>query len=588
MKFTDGYWRKRDGVTVLHPAQLHDTEADAASLTAFATAKRGAAARATPSTRRSSPSRRGARCPTSIRVTDQPLRSASRAAAPDFEIARRPGRPRRSVRGSELTSGGSPRASTDGDGWRLDFLADGQRLTGSGWKGMGVVDTADGEHYVHEQLALGVGEAGLRPRRAVRPAGQERPERRHLERGRRHQQRAGVQERPVLPDQPRLRRAGRPPRPGLVRGRLARWSRAPSSASPGRPCPTSSSTGPTPAEVLRKYTALTGRPALPPAWSFGLWLTTSFTTSYDEETVTELRRRHGRARPAAERLPLRLVLDARVPLVRLRVGPADLPRPAGHAQAAARPGAAHLRLDQPVHRPALGAVRRGHGERLPGPQAERRRLAVGPLAGRHGAGRLHQPGRLRVVRGQAAGAAGHGRRLLQVRLRRAHPDRRGLARRLRPGTDAQLLHPALQPDRLRRAARGTAARATRCCSPARPPSAASSSRCTGAATTRPTFESMAESLRGGLSLAVVRVRLLEPRHRRLRGHAGPGGVQALDRRSGCCRSHSRLHGNQSYRVPWLFDEESVDVLRHVHPPQAPADAVPVRRGRPGAHARACR
>ena len=27
------------------------------------------------------------------------------------------------------------------------------------------------------------------------------------------------------------------------------------------------------------------RPALPPAWSFGLWLTTSFTTEYDEKTV---------------------------------------------------------------------------------------------------------------------------------------------------------------------------------------------------------------------------------------------------------------------------------------------------------------
>lgn len=40
-----------------------------------------------------------------------------------------------------------------------------------------------------------------------------------------------------------------------------------------------------PKEVLGLYTDLTGKPALPPKWSFGLWLTTSFTTDYDEETV---------------------------------------------------------------------------------------------------------------------------------------------------------------------------------------------------------------------------------------------------------------------------------------------------------------
>ncbi|HZH62366.1 MAG TPA: alpha-xylosidase [Metabacillus sp.] len=44
--------------------------------------------------------------------------------------------------------------------------------------------------------------------------------------------------------------------------------------------------GDSPKEVLTNYTELTGKPALPPAWSYGLWLTTSFTTDYNEETVT--------------------------------------------------------------------------------------------------------------------------------------------------------------------------------------------------------------------------------------------------------------------------------------------------------------
>lgn len=43
--------------------------------------------------------------------------------------------------------------------------------------------------------------------------------------------------------------------------------------------------GGSPKGTVERLTALSGRPALPPAWSFGLWLTTSFTTNYDEETT---------------------------------------------------------------------------------------------------------------------------------------------------------------------------------------------------------------------------------------------------------------------------------------------------------------
>ncbi|MHA3225946.1 alpha-xylosidase [Globicatella sulfidifaciens] len=40
-------------------------------------------------------------------------------------------------------------------------------------------------------------------------------------------------------------------------------------------------------DVLKNYTSLVGKPGLPPTWSYGLWLSTSFLTDYDEETVNQ-------------------------------------------------------------------------------------------------------------------------------------------------------------------------------------------------------------------------------------------------------------------------------------------------------------
>ena len=43
--------------------------------------------------------------------------------------------------------------------------------------------------------------------------------------------------------------------------------------------------GPSMKEVLVRYTSLTGKPARLAPWTYGLWLSTSFTTNYDEKTV---------------------------------------------------------------------------------------------------------------------------------------------------------------------------------------------------------------------------------------------------------------------------------------------------------------
>lgn len=46
--------------------------------------------------------------------------------------------------------------------------------------------------------------------------------------------------------------------------------------------------GEKPADIIESYTALTGRPPMLPEWSYGLWLSTSFKPSYDGKIVGEL------------------------------------------------------------------------------------------------------------------------------------------------------------------------------------------------------------------------------------------------------------------------------------------------------------
>jgi alpha-D-xyloside xylohydrolase len=75
-----------------------------------------------------------------------------------------------------------------------------------------------------------------------------------------------------------------------------------------------------------------------------------------------------------------------------------------------------------------------------------------------------------------------------------------------------------------------------------------------------TFESMAESLRGGLSLGLSGFGFWS---HDIGGFEGtpPAAVYKRWIAFGLLSSHSRLHGSSSYRVPWLFDDEAVEVLR---------------------------
>ncbi|MCL2031048.1 MAG: alpha-xylosidase [Oscillospiraceae bacterium] len=76
-----------------------------------------------------------------------------------------------------------------------------------------------------------------------------------------------------------------------------------------------------------------------------------------------------------------------------------------------------------------------------------------------------------------------------------------------------------------------------------------------------TYAAMAETLRGGLSLAMGGFAFWS---HDIGGFEATATADVYKRwvAFGLFSTHSRLHGSSSYRVPWLFDDEAVDVLRH--------------------------
>ncbi|MFJ7749139.1 alpha-xylosidase [Arthrobacter sp. NPDC097144] len=284
MKFTDGYWLPKQGMSVLRPRDISAVEVDGDRLAIYAPTQkingRGDALN----------------CPQITVTFESPLDNVIGVTiehfqggvhrGPDFELYPSPG-PVKIVEDESrvtFTSGDvSARISTAGD-WQVDFTADGRTLTSSVPRSIGVITDREGKTFVHEQLSLGVGTNvyGLGERfGAFTKNGQSIDI---------WNEDGGTSSELAYKNVPfYLTNDGygvfvnQPERVSFEIGSEV-VSRTQFSVE-GQRLQYFLIYGPTPKDILRRYTELTGRPSRLPAWSYGLWLSTSFTTDYDEDTV---------------------------------------------------------------------------------------------------------------------------------------------------------------------------------------------------------------------------------------------------------------------------------------------------------------
>jgi len=286
VKFTNGYWLLRDGVHAHYPAEAYDVTAEPDALVVYAPTRkiehRGDTLNQPLLTVRcTSPAEDVISVAISHFAGEQPRQ-------PQFPLKTDPSVKINTEVGDShaiITSGALSARFARGERWALDFVAAGKVLTRSGSKALAYIDTDSDEHYVREQVSLEVGEVvyGLGERFGPLVKNGQVVDIWNADGGTSSEQ--AYKNVPFY-----LTNRGYGVfvnHPGLVSFEVGSEvvSRMQFSVA-GQALEYLIIYGPTFAEIMRKYTALTGRPALPPAWSFGLWLSTSFTTSYDEETVT--------------------------------------------------------------------------------------------------------------------------------------------------------------------------------------------------------------------------------------------------------------------------------------------------------------
>jgi len=287
MKFTDGYWLMRSDVTAQFAQHVHEVDLEGESLIAYGPFKHVAHRRDTTdigmlTARYSSPAENVIRVEIYHHkgmVNRPPFFDLGYEGSPEVSLFNGP-------EAATLTTGDLTVRIDKGPVWKVDFLANDRPLTGSGWRAAGVIDTDGGERYVHEQLNLGVGEYvyGLGERFTPFVKNGQVVDIWNADGGTAREQ--AYKNIPFY-----LTNKGygvfinHPERVSLEVG-SEKVERVQFSV-PGERLEYYLIYGPTPLEIISRYTALTGRPALPPAWSFGLWLSTSFTTDYDEATVNQ-------------------------------------------------------------------------------------------------------------------------------------------------------------------------------------------------------------------------------------------------------------------------------------------------------------
>ncbi|QLH22147.1 alpha-xylosidase [Streptomyces sp. Rer75] len=559
MKFSDGYWLLREGVSAAHPTGVLDVETGPGRLTVHAPTQpvrhRGDLLKGPVLTLTCTAPLPGV---IGVRLTHF---AGGADRGPSFELAGAEGSYGEVSCDEEearLTSGAlTVRIARTGP-WRVAFEADGRTLTSSGPKDAGIMETADGHHYLRERLALRVGTSayGLGERFGPLVKNGQTVDIWNADGGTATEQ--AYKNVPFY-----LTDAGYGvfvDHPGAVSFEVG--SEAVSRVQFSAECQELTYYvihGPTPKDILRTYTALTGRPALPPAWSFGLWLSTSFTTSYDEETVT------GFVDGMAEReLPLSVfhfdcfwmrehhwcdfTWDPRV-----------FPDPAGMLRRLRERGLRVCVWINPyiAQRSPLFAEGKAAGHLLKRPDGSVWQWD------------LWQPGMALVDFTSPAARAWYAEKLTALLdmgvdcFKTDFGERVPLDVVYADGSDPERMHnyythlynrTVFEALRERRGEREAVVFARSATAGGQQYPVHWGGDCES------TYEAMAESLRGGLSLGLSGFGFWSHDIGGFEGTPDP----ALFKRwiaFGLLSSHSRLHGSSSYRVPWHFDEESVAVLR---------------------------